>query len=179
MKYFIKICLLCVLMPSCDFLGVKNSETLTVSDTTVSKVTVDEKVKEEVDEEDNNDLSGIYTQALMEYLKGLEEKYGSKFDTLYIGEGMDSVKLTFPPVISHCQIRRLYFTEATSVVNPKAAYVNLVGWVDYLNAEFIIVTFKNGGKPQHNCKMNFNYDNNKKKFILNSFRFEEPYSKKK
>lgn len=178
MKRFTTLCAIGMLITSCGFLGIKSSETVPPSDTINSKTDRGEQSKE-IATENNGDLSIIYTKALTEYLKGVDEKYKSQFDTLYIGEGMDSLKLNFPPVISNCQIRRLYFTEATNVVNPKVAYVNFVGWVDSLNAEFIIVTFKNGGKPQHNCKMNFNYDSNKKEFTLNSFRFEEPYSKKK
>lgn len=179
MKRFTSICIIGILTSSCGSIGVKNSETYAIPDTTKSKVAAGEQSKEIADGKISNDLSIIYTKALTEYLKGIDEKYKSKFDTLYIGEGLDSLKLTFPPVIFNSQIRRLYFTEAANVVDPKTAYVNFVGWVDSLSAEFIIVTFKNGGKPQHNCKINFKYDKNKKEFIMNSFKFEEPYSKKK
>jgi hypothetical protein len=57
--------------------------------------------------------------------------------------------------------------------NKNIVYINMMGWVDKVNASFILVTFSNGAKHQYDYFMDYNYNETTKQYWLSSIAIED------
>lgn len=127
-------------------------------------------------------ISKAYHLIIAEYIKDQVKKEVPKFDTLFIGkhENFSNIKL-------HKQIegKHILLLEAEPIVNgpqnlSRFKLINIIPmhW-DEKDAEFMLVTFHQGYKPQHNSYIQLKYDSNKKEYSLSrEIRYDYAYSKK-
>lgn len=124
-------------------------------------------------------LIKIYTQAISDYISAVSKQRLIHLDTLYFlnrknGQPDDFPDIILPQVINKCQIRLIEpnINKKVQEENKSRVLINLIGWVYTGKAEFIFVTFSNGFKHQFDCTINYNYDPNKKEFVLVKSRIE-------
>lgn len=121
-------------------------------------------------------VTGLYINAISEYLKAANKDGGPMPDTVFVWKHPDFPDIALPQAILHSKIRMLPFLDTNGEQNRKnCVYLNMFCWLTANKAEFVIVTFRHGGKPQHNCKMDFRYDEEARDFVLNRLSFEYPY----
>ena len=125
------------------------------------------------------DLVKNYSQAIAEFIKAVNKKHKTSFDTLYFGKHVygqpdDFPDIELPGKIENTQIR-LVTPEIGLKIQKKReslVYINLMGWIDKEKAEFIFVAFSNGGDHQYDCFINFKFNARQKVFELENLRFE-------
>jgi hypothetical protein len=127
----------------------------------------------------NVDLKKIYSQAIADFIKAVNEKHKTSFDTLFFGKHVygqpdDFPNIELPKIIENTQIRLMSPEEGLKKqkASMSLVYVNMVGWVEQKKANFIFVTFSNGCEHQYDCFINYKYDAKEKKFDLEQSRFE-------
>jgi hypothetical protein len=127
------------------------------------------------------DLGKVYSQAIGDFIKAANAKNKSSFDTLFFGKRINGQPDDFPDIqlpltIEHTQIRLITPEAGTKLQKQRKAriYINLVGWVEKENAEFIFVVFSNGFEHQYDCQMNYKYNAAKGNFELDKLHFKEP-----
>lgn len=126
-----------------------------------------------------DELTKIYTQAIATFIKAAYKKDKTTFDTLYFGKHVygqpdDFPDIELPQTIEKTQIR-LVVPEIGQIKQTKQkslVYVNMAGWVDNNNAEFVFVVFTNGGQHQYDYFMNFITNTSTNKFELDKITFE-------
>lgn len=126
-----------------------------------------------------DELTKIYTQAIAEFIKAAYKMNKTTFDTLYFGKHVygqpdDFPDIELPHTIEKTQIR-LVIPDIGQIKQTKQkslVYVNMAGWVDNNNAEFIFVIFTNGGEHQYDYFMNFILNTSTNKFDLDKIEFE-------
>jgi hypothetical protein len=125
---------------------------------------------------DSIDPVNAYSQAIADYINAMYEKDKSVFDTLFIGKHVDFPNITLPKTIQKNPVLLLTYEEANKKLSYRRSlvYLNVIGWIDKTRAEFIIVTFFEGGKPQHNCLINY-AASEKNELEMESLKFEFPY----
>lgn len=123
----------------------------------------------------------IYTQAIADFIKNAQSHYKIKYDTLYFGNRKNGLPDDFPNIqlpknISQTEIRLISPEEGTrkQKESTERIYINLIGWVNELSAEFIFVVFSNGFKHQYDCILKYDFISDKKKFVLNNTEFKNP-----
>jgi hypothetical protein len=52
-------------------------------------------------------------------------------------------------------------------------YINMMGWVDQVNASFILVNFSNGGQHQYDYFIDYNYNSASKQYELLKIAIED------
>lgn len=124
-------------------------------------------------------VTEAYCRAIAEYAKAVYSDGKSGPDTLFIGTkgvGFQFPHIDLPATINETKVRLLNSEESKRLHIDRQSYVflNMVGWMEGDKAEFIIVTFFSGGKPQQNCHLYF-VRTGKSEFGLDSLRFEYPY----
>ena len=128
------------------------------------------------------DLSQIYIQAITDFVKAAHKKNKSNFDTLFFGkhingEPSDFPNINLPKTIENVQIRVV--TTMVGAAKQKQTksnvYINLMGWLDKENAEFIFVVFSNGFVHQYDYFINYKYSSTLKKFELEKLEFKTPH----
>jgi hypothetical protein len=126
-----------------------------------------------------SDLTKIYSQGIADFIKAVNEKHKTSFDTLFFGKHVygqpdDFPDIELPKTIENIQIRLISPEEGLKKQKARKSlvYVNMVGWVGQEKAEFVFVTFSNGCEHQHDCFINYKYDSKQKKFDLDKLRFE-------
>ena len=126
-----------------------------------------------------DELTKIYTQAIAAFIKAAYHKDKTTYDTLYFGKHVygqpdDFPDIELPQIIEQTQIR-LIAPEA-GLIKQKAqkdlVYVNMVGWAEKEQAEFIFVVFSNGAAHQYDYFINFDYHTSANKFELAKIEFE-------
>jgi hypothetical protein len=126
-----------------------------------------------------DELTKIYTQAIAEFIIAAYKKDKTTFDTLYFGKHVygqpdDFPDIELPETIEKTQIR---------LVDPEVGqqkqrelkslvYINLMGWVDKEQAEFVLVVFSNGAEHQYDYFINLTYNTSTNKFELDKIEFE-------
>jgi hypothetical protein len=124
-------------------------------------------------------LTTVYTQAISAFITVAQQKEGVRFDTLFFGKHVygqpdDFPDIELPQIIEQTQIR-LIAPEA-GLIKQKAqkdlVYVNMVGWVEKSQAEFIFVVFSNGAAHQYDYFISFDYKTSVNKFELVKIEFE-------
>ena len=127
------------------------------------------------------DLGKVYSQAIGDFIKAANAKNKASFDTLFFGKHVygqpdDFPDIQLPVTIEHTHIRLITPEAGTKLQKERKAsiYINLVGWVEKENAEFIFVVFSNGFEHQYDCQMNYKYNTDKRRFELDKLHFKEP-----
>jgi hypothetical protein len=110
--------------------------------------------------------TAIFTAATAEYIKAFFKK--DKPDTLFLSRNPEFPDITLPAVIEKIPIRIIDTEEGHAIA--KRRPMTILNLINFENGEFLIVTFKDGFHPQHNCYMYFTYSNSKYK--LDSLRME-------
>lgn len=134
------------------------------------------------------DETKLYTQAITEYIKSVNEIDKLTFDTLFVGpvdpEYIQNVEL--PKEILKTKIAKLTEEEGQRKVeyHKNFVFANVIA-ISKEHAEFIFVTFiveksptKTDWWPKHNYVVNFNYDPKTKVYLFDKQRFEYKYSNK-
>lgn len=128
----------------------------------------------------NNDLKKIYTQAITEFIAIVYRRDQTIFDTLYFGKRAfgqpdDFPDIELPESIDKTQLRLVspevgqqLQTERKSLV-----YINLMGWVDVAQANFIFVVFTNGFEHQYDYYIDFVFSPSSHNFELDQIAFED------
>lgn len=127
----------------------------------------------------NNDLAKIYSQAIAEFIKSAYKKDQTTFDTLFFGKHVygqddDFPDIELPLTIEKTQIRLISPEEGQKKQSERKSmiYINMIGWVEDNNAEFIFVVFSNGGEHQNDYFINFTTNASTTKFYLDKIEFE-------
>ena len=127
------------------------------------------------------DTVKIYSQAIGDFIKTANKKNSSAFDTLFIakrknGQLDDFPDIELPSKIESTQI--MLISPEEGVLSQKECktriYINLVGWVDRENAEFIFVVFSNGFDHQYDYTISYNYNIKSGEFELEKIQFKGP-----
>ena len=121
------------------------------------------------------------TQAISDFIKSANKKNKTTFDTLYFGkrkngEPDDFPDITLPKIIENTSIQ-LISPEAGAKKqkeNNKRVYINLIGWVEKDNIEFIFVVFSNGFAHQYDYHIHYIYNEKLKEFKLTTIEFKGP-----
>lgn len=126
-----------------------------------------------------DELTKIYTQAIVEFIKVAYKKDKTAFDTLYFGNHIHGQPEDFPDIEIPETIEKTQIRVVTPEVGQKIqaerkslVYVNMMGWVDKEKAEFILVIFTNDGEHQYDYFINFSFNTLTNKFELDKIEFE-------
>ena len=125
-------------------------------------------------------LTEAYIQAIKHFITAVEEKDHLSMDTLFIakrrnGQPDDFPDLELPATIQNvaiCLVADNAVAQPKHLFRPKAPFVNMMGWVEEAQAEFLFVAFYPEFKHQYDCYLNYNYDTQNKTFVLESQRIE-------
>jgi len=122
------------------------------------------------------EVTDLYCLAIGEYIDTVFTS--AKPDTLFIGKHPDFPAIQLPREIQKMKIMLLTSDEAMNKLKYRKTliYLNVMGWPDELNAEFLIVTFFDGGKPQHNLHLYFSRPTASDEFKRDSLSFEYQYA---
>ena len=126
-----------------------------------------------------SDLTKIYSQGIADFIKAVNQKHKTSFDTLFFGKHVygqpdDFPDIELPKTIENTQIRLIEPENGLKKqkVCKSLVYVNMVGWVEQKKAEFIFVIFSNDCEHQYDCFINYKYHVEQKKFNIEQIRFE-------
>ncbi|HNB80683.1 MAG TPA: hypothetical protein PLP34_02705 [Chitinophagaceae bacterium] len=124
-------------------------------------------------------LSKLYTQAVGDYIRLVNQKYHLRFDTLFFGKHVyqqadDFPDIDLPPVIEKTYIQ---------IISPQAGllkqqhdtnsyYINLFGEPHKQGALFTFFTFSKGMAHQFDCFIEYDLDTIQHKFKMKDHRFE-------
>jgi hypothetical protein len=91
------------------------------------------------------------------------------------GQADDFPDIELPIAIANTQIRLISPEEGTQMqqANKNIVYINMMGWVDKVNASFILVTFSNGAKHQYDYFIDYNFNSTEKQYELSSIAIED------
>lgn len=127
------------------------------------------------------DLTKIYTQAISDFIKSANKKNKTAFDTLYFGkrkngEPDDFPNITLPKIIENTSIQLISPETGAKKQkeNNKRVYINLIGWVEKDNIEFIFVVFSNVFAHQYDYHIHYSYNEKLKEFKLIDIEFKGP-----
>lgn len=127
-----------------------------------------------------NELTMIYSLAIKQFIGTAQKKDKTHFDTLYFGKHVfgqadDFPDIELPTKIENTQIRLIDPALGLSLQqkNKAMVYINMMGWVDKVNASFIFVIFSNGGQHQYDYFIDYNYNSKAKAYCLTKIDFED------
>lgn len=121
------------------------------------------------------DMARMYARAIEAYMGAVGQKDSTGFDTLFIGKIFDFPDITLPATINGTKILLLTQEEVNSkksVYRQTAPYINLMGFVENDNAEFIFVTFYPGFNHQYDYYINYRYNPEKEELEPQNSRIE-------
>ncbi len=128
-----------------------------------------------------SELTIVYTQAISDFIKAANKKNKTNFDTLFFGKRVNGQPDDFPDIklpvkIENTHIRLINPKEAEKSQKARKAriYINMIGWVDKENAEFLFYVFSNGFDHQYNYAINYKYNTKLKLFELKKLEFKGP-----
>lgn len=114
---------------------------------------------------DSAALAAMYYRAISDYIAEVSNQKLIAPDTLYFsrrknGQPDDFPDIELPATINQVKICLLDAEkwERQSVEKPSSILINLIGWVDEQDAEFIFVTFSNGLEHQFDYHVEYAYD---------------------
>ncbi len=115
-----------------------------------------------------------YSQAIAEYIKAIYKRDKSSYDTLYFGRNNEFPDITLPSKIENTGIVLLTQEEANErrKTRKSLVFINMVGWLEKDNSEFIFITFYPGYEHQYDCTTHFSYDTKFKKSTLKDLDFK-------
>lgn len=127
------------------------------------------------------DLAKIYSQALGDFIKAANKKNAIPFDTLFIakrqiGQPDDFPDIELPEKIENTQIILITPEQAEKSQQERKTriYINLVGWVENEEAEFIFIVFSNGFDHLYDYNINYKRSLKREAFELDKIQFKEP-----
>jgi len=128
------------------------------------------------------ELTKTYTQAITDFIKAANKKNKSHFDTLFFGNRKDGDSnsdfpdITLPETIEKTQIKLISpsIGAIKQKERPSRIYINLMGWANKENAEFIFVVFSKGFHHQYDCHIHYKYNSQQNIFELEKLQFKEP-----
>lgn len=125
------------------------------------------------------ELTKIYTQAIAEFIKGAYKRDKTTFDTLFFGKHVygqpgDFPDIDLPEIIEHTPVMLVSpeVGQEKQEERKSLIYVNMIGWVDKQQAEFIFIVFSNGAAHQYDYFINFTYNATRKEYELLDIAFE-------
>lgn len=125
-------------------------------------------------------LTKIYTQAIGEFIKAVYSKQKTTFDTLYFGKHVygqsdDFPDIELPTTIEHTQIRLVSPEVGQQIQSTRKStvYINMMGWVDRKDAEFMFVVFSNGMQHQYDYSIHLNFTPATNHFEASKIEFKE------
>lgn len=128
----------------------------------------------------NDEIKSVFTLAIKDYIETVSKKDKIPLDTLYFGKHVygqadDFPDIELPIAIANTQIRLISPEEGTQMqqANKNKFYINMMGWVDKVNASFILVTFSNGAKHQYDYFIDYNFNSTEKQYELSSIAIED------
>lgn len=133
-----------------------------------------------------DDLTKIYSQAIGDYILLVNKEYNLTFETLFFGKNVNGQPGDFPDIELPTTIENTHIKlispeqgEKNQKENKASFYINLIGWVNSDDADFIFVTFSNGFAHQFDCFITYKYDTDEKEFAIDTSRFENYHYKAK
>ena len=124
-------------------------------------------------------LTKIYEDAIAEFIKAVDKKDKISFDTLFFGKHVygqpdDFPDIDLPATIENTQVRLISPEAGIKKQRERKSlvYVNMMGWVDKENADFMFVVFSNGAQHQFDYFINFIFNTTRKEFELGEIAFE-------
>lgn len=128
-----------------------------------------------------SELVKIYSQAITDFIKAANKKNKTSFDTLYFGKRANGQPDDFPNIElpktlekTHIQLISTELGKIKQNQLKSRIYINLLGWVNKENAEFIFVVFSNGFDHQYDYEIHYSYNTKKKQFELKKLQFKGP-----
>lgn len=132
------------------------------------------------------ELTKLYSLAIADYIKAVNKEYNITFDTLFFGKHVygqpdDFPDITLPETINNTPIRLISPEVGETKLKERKSlfYINLMGFVDPQNAEFIFVNFSNFGEHQFDCFINYTFNLEQKAFVPVDVRFKNYLYKRK
>ena len=110
----------------------------------------------------------------------MQKEKQTRFDTLFINKHPEFPDLQLPSTIQNTAIVII----DPELVNTKMSYkktialVNLIGWINKKDSEFIFVLFSHGYRHEYDAHLYFNYETKSKSYRLQKLSFEDPQQKK-
>ena len=127
------------------------------------------------------ELTKAYCKAIGDFIKAANKKNAGTFDTLFfikrkLGQPDDFPDIELPKTIENTQIQYITASSGNKTYQGSKARINinLVGWVNKFNAEFIFIVFKNGFEHQYDYTINYKYNTKLKEFELEKLQFKGP-----
>ena len=116
--------------------------------------------------ETENKLNQFYIQAIEDFIGESNKKNNTSFDTLYFLNRKDGdpendfPDIDLPNKIKNTQILLITPENGlkTQHENKLRKYVNMIGWINEKNAEFLFFVFSNGFEYKYNFKLNYTID---------------------
>jgi hypothetical protein len=126
-----------------------------------------------------DEMTKIYSQAIGDYIRLVNKEYNLTFDTLFFGKHVNGQPTDFPDIELPTAIENTNIIlispeqgEKNQKERTSSFYINLIGSVNSVDADFIFVTFSNGFAHQFDCFIAYSYDTDKKAFVVENTRFE-------
>lgn len=123
--------------------------------------------------------SELYTHAIAEFIKAAYKNDNTTFDTLYFGKRRFGQTDDFPDIelaseIEGTQIRLISpeLGEKIQRERKSVVYINLIGWINSDNADFIFIVFKDGMKHQFDYFINFEKSPSSGEMQVSKIEFE-------
>ncbi len=124
-------------------------------------------------------LVTVYSQAISDYIQIAYNKKLLQSDTLFFGKRNNALPDDFPDIDLPEQFNKIHIRliepsigEKLQRENPARIYINLLGWVEKLDAQFIFVTFSNGFDHQFDYHVEYSYDTENNKFNITKSSIE-------
>lgn len=126
-------------------------------------------------------LEKIYAQAIGDFIHAATQRNKTHFDTLYFGNRKNGQPDDFPAIelpetIQHTHIKLISpeVGKTSQLAHKSRIYINLIGWVEKGNAQFIFFVFSNGFEHQYNYTLDYTYNDKNKTFELAKVLLKEP-----
>jgi hypothetical protein len=126
------------------------------------------------------DLTEIYTQAIDEFINAAKIHSKITYDTLYFGKRNYGLKDDFPDIVLPSTIENTHIRLIAPEMGMKwqkerksLVYINMIGWVEKEEAEFLMVVFSNGAQHQYDYHIHFTYDDALRQYKLDNIQFED------
>lgn len=127
------------------------------------------------------DVAKVYSQAIGDFIKAANAKNKTNFDTLFFGKRVNGQPDDFPDIQLPASIQGAKIILIAPETGAKLqrerkqrTYINLMGWVDELKAEFIFVVFLNGFNHQYDYHIHYTYNTTQKRFELSDLQYKGP-----
>lgn len=130
---------------------------------------------------DKKELSRLYIRAIGDFIQVLKQKDKMVFDTLFLSERKLGTEDDFPEIDLPERIGNTSLIMASigkahgkykSHFKKTSPFINLMGWANKTDAEFIFITFYPEFQHQYDCYLNYVYEPSKKEFELKEERLE-------